>query len=378
MKNIKIKNFLFLTAWTIFLFYILLLNESELGYILDNRLMKPLVLGIVSFLSILKIIICDKYRTLQFIFIIILTIFISIVAYNSNNYNLIFFEFLIIASKGVDFKKIVQIDLIIRIICIIILCILCSENLINNYTAIINGNIKQAFGWLHPNTFGAVASIAILEYIYLNWEKLNLTKVLFAFVMICIVYLVSASRTNVYLISVIVIFSYFMKHFKRIRESNIIRKSCIYIYPIIAAISFFIVYLYKNNNNLGIILNEILTGRLYLANLFLDKYGLSLLGQPLNIITTRQALLTGTTASVLDMAYVRLIIQYGILYFILFIILNTKIQKNLVRNNKYPELMLIMYFAIIGLAENTVLNLYMNISLFLIMQTRESSALNEK
>lgn len=376
--RVESKNFFFLSAWSIFLFYVLIFNESELGYIMDNNIIKPLVFGIVFFLSIMKIFTCDKYKVTELFIIIILTIFIACVSYFSHNYNLILFEFLVIASKGIDFKKIVKLDMIIKIACILILFILCKKGVINNYTAIINGSIKQSFGWLHPNTFGAIASIVILEYIYLSWNKLNALRTLFVIALISLVYFLSSSRTNVYLITFTVIFSYLMKHFKIIRESKAVNKICIYIYPIVALASFIFVYLFKVDTNLGIVLNEILTGRLYLANLFLENYGLSLVGQPLNIVTTRQALLTGKTPVVLDMAYIRMVIQYGIFYFLFFLILNTKIQKKLFTEKKYSELMIMSYFAIIGLTENTVLNLYMNISLFLIMQEKEKSEKIEK
>lgn len=376
MKKININNFLFLSSWIIFLFYILLFNESELGYAIDNSIIKPMIFGIVLFISIIKIIVCNKYKLNNLIFIIALTVFMIIVSHLSNNYNLLLFEMLIIASKNVEFRKIVKIDMIIRIICIAILFLLCREGFINNYTATINGSLKQAYGWLHPNTFGAISSIVILEYLYLNWNKLTVLKAGFAATLIIIVFFISASRTNVYLITFTLFFSYFMKHFKFLRENRVINEICVYIYPIMAVVSFLLVFLYNKGYSIGVFLNDLTTGRLYLANLFYKEYGISMLGQPLKIITTRQALKYGLTPAVLDMAYMRLIIQYGVIYFIVFIVLNTLTQKKIIKQKKYPELMLMIFFAIIGLAENTVLYLYMNIGLFLIIQAREKSGEN--
>ncbi|MDE7137544.1 MAG: hypothetical protein K2O29_03685, partial [Ruminococcus sp.] len=52
----------------------------------------------------------------------------------------------ILSAKGIDFKKIIIFDMKLKLSIVIIVVELCLSGFIDNYSAEINGNFKQALG----------------------------------------------------------------------------------------------------------------------------------------------------------------------------------------------------------------------------------------
>ena len=70
--------------------------------------------------------------------------------------------------------------------------------------------------------------------------------------------------------------------------------------------------------------NEILTGRLYLASEFLRKYDINLFGNDVVTVGARVAKQQHTMAMILDNAYIRCVIFYGVVFSALIFILYSK------------------------------------------------------
>lgn len=85
-------------------------------------------------------------------------------------------------------------------------------------------------------------------------------------------------------------------------------------------LSFVLVYLYSSNLKIVGFFDELLSHRISLAYSILDNYGISLLGQYIPLVSTTEARRTGLTALVLDNAYMHLLLRYGVVLFVVFIL----------------------------------------------------------
>lgn len=365
-KNVTFGKSLFLFAWCILITYSLLVDNSEFVFIVSKEL-KRIVYIIVEFILFFKIIKYDRFRKNILFLLFLLALIISIVSVESKTSILILYLSIIIAGKNVDLRSFVKTDMAIRFIIFCILFILSITGVIKNYSAEINGTIKNGFGWIHPNTTAGILLLVLLEWMYIHWHKFTLKRWIITIVAVIFLFEYAAARTTLYAFALICIWSIIIR---RNKSFNTKYKSIGIIYtlayPICAGLSFFLMHIYSEGDIFGLVLNEMLTGRLAAATNFMNEYGLAIWGQSIETVSTRQSIISGASALILDMAYIRLGIEYGVIYMTLFILSFMYLSWKLYKYNYLPELMLVLYFSIVGIASTSTINFFMNYTLIFI------------
>lgn len=101
-------------------------------------------------------------------------------------------------------------------------------------------------------------------------------------------------------------------------------------------------------------LNSVFTTRIKSGYVFLRDYGTSFFGKEIETIGTRQALLIGEETKILDMGYLHLAINNGVIILILFLIMLTIIQIYAIKKNNLPLLLCNTYFIILGFTETYI------------------------
>ncbi len=216
-----------------------------------------------------------------------------------------------IASLNLDFKKIIKVDIIFKIALFIFIYFAYSTGNINKVYFVRDGIIRIAYGFNHPNTLGYFLLVSFFETIYLISDKINIKKVLVVFLLSAIVFYFTnkaGSRTSIQCLTIFLILfilKYLFDKFVKFRK----KKSNVVLYLMFLAftlVSFVCTIMYKNNNSLMIYINELLSDRLYLQNMFVSLYDINLFGNKINYFST------------LDNAYIRIVLNYGIFGWILY------------------------------------------------------------
>lgn len=323
---------------------------------------------------LLKAVFKDKYSPSNILVEFGIFVLVYIVARASVGSTLVLYGLFVISLKNVDLKMLLKADMKTRLIVLLSLFLLSITGVINNFSSTIGGNLKYSFGWSHPNSFAFQILVIAIEYIYIYKKKLKLKDVIVLSTIIFALILVSANRTAI-LSFVVFAILYLLAENGKLEHSKIVRKILVLITPICGILSWLLVYLYTSGNAFVKELNEILTGRLGLSVEFLRLYPISLWGTKIETVSTRQALLYGTQTHILDMSYIRLPLEYGVVFFALFIILFIAIQIKLEKCKMYKELIITVFFSLVGIASNSLLNPFSNISfLFIIMLINRRSS----
>ena len=204
-KKILKTELIFFIAYGIICTYILLIQKSELSYIINSKILEKIIYAAVAVLLSIKIVSSNKkIKKVTLLIILLITCLLTVSAIKSDGKLLILQIYMIICSRDINFKKIIKLDLIIRIASVAILFLLSNSGIINNYKSIINGLSKAAYGWQHPNMFGGIILTILLEIIYLVWNKKKLRNYYILFItIILILFKYSASRTQLYAFSVL-------------------------------------------------------------------------------------------------------------------------------------------------------------------------------
>jgi len=154
----------------------------------------------------------------------------------------------IVAIKNVDIKKIVKIDIVIKLI---FLCTHASLYLIDyllNYDAIKNLIIFSSKGASHalyfsnPNTVGAIVLLLVLDILFLK-KNLNKKHLALGFLALIISYLICRSRTPFFIYIIFIA----LQFVKNIKVTNLLGK---YTYFALGLITFIIINYLDSTNSI--------------------------------------------------------------------------------------------------------------------------------
>ena len=367
MREIRIsRKSIFLTAWTIMLIYTLFVQSSEFKYILPNSKLRLICSVTALILLLTKMVFFDRFKLSALLLILATVALAFIVSYKSAETKLALYICFIVAASGIDLEDIVKVDIKIRTAALIILMLCSSLGIISNYSRIINETLKIAFGWLHPNAFCGSVVLVVMEWIYLKWERFSFRHLFVITPIFVFLFFFSESRTTLYSSLFVIIWVLLKKKDSRLVSSRLMERIYKWITPLMAALSWAMLYLYMEKTKLGLILNEWLSTRLNWSQKYLLRYGVSLWGSNIETVSTHESEISGRARQIFDMAYIRLPIEYGIVYSVFFLLSFVMIARFLVNNNKNRELMLVLYFSLVGIGSTTTINIFNNYMLLLL------------
>ncbi len=369
------KAGLFHLGWALTLIFYLFIYSSELSINNSFSRLRDLTFLLVEVIW-LGAILLDKYRPGVFALMAGCAGVCLLVAMMSSNTQIpLLAVTFIIAAKGMDMEKFVAFDFKLRLLIFLALMVLSLAGVINNYSALINGSFKYAFGWKHPNTCASTLTLLALELMYLKWEKFRLRHWVLVLVVLVFMDQFCAARTSI--ISFLAVCLWFVL-VRKTKSSDglfarVFRFAQVNLYSLMALVSFALVLVYRKGSALGDKLNSVLTNRLYYGDLYLSEYGVSLFGQEIYTMGSRGAQASGASYSGLDMAFINMAVQWGAVYSVLFIALYTVLIYHLLKNKRYKEMLFVLFFAIVGFSSTAMLTFYRNFSLVFIWSAVEQT-----
>ncbi len=372
-KKIKIADLLFFFAWTIYLISYTFFKLSELSVMFDLSKVYKYIQILVGTIFLIKIIFVDKHRLKDLLIYFAIIVLFLINAYFADTEFLLFILLIVLASKNIDFKKFVQNDIKIRILLLFIIIFLCLIGFLPNFSRIINGIYKQSFGFAHPNVLCTYVVTILLEILYLN-KKINLIYIIFNIFILSVLYYFCNSRTSIYAYIIVFIMYIGIKNKEKFFNHKKISRLFCGLPIILFLLSIFCIYLYGIKNEFIIILNNLLTTRISSGYRFFSNYGITLFGSPIKTISTRAALLSGVSIDTIDMGYLKIAINNGLLISLVIIGVLVFLQKNAIKTNNYKILLISTYFIIVGFAEANICNVLLNfsfVSLFYLIDLRK-------
>lgn len=314
----------------------------------------------------------DKSPKKEFL-ISVLVLFFTFISWRIANNPTIFILFLfIINSRSIHLKKFVLFDCKLKTFFLLLIVGLYFLGFTNNYIMYRDsGIIRSSMGFSHPNIFGAFVFSIYCEYLYINHQKLR--TIFLIFLSLLVTFIISyfsdsrGSYLSVILLCGMVLF-YRFPIFK-VFDNKLVKTAINYSFVIFALFSVFLSLKYVPTSNFFLKLDSILSGRIKFGNMFLNDYSIKLLGNRLHLVGTYEAHLTGQRSLILDNSYIKLILQYGVIPFLIFMISYIKTSKIMYNKSDYVFVIIFFIYAIRGLTENILFGLYGNIFLLYLSKT---------
>lgn len=212
------------------------------------------------------------------------------------------------------------------------------------------GHIAYGFGFGNKNQFGIAIVIVLLSVIYIFYDKIKfLYLVIIAGIGLYLSYMYAQCTTAMLLVLFTLLIYEISKYAEKIFYviGKLVIPGCVFFS--------FITAIFYNKVSIFNYINSLSTGRIGLANAFLKKYPISLLGADIQI---------GSAA--LDNGYVLLYCTTGIVISMFFIYVYQKTMAWMCERKMKKEVLITIVFAILGISEGGFLNPFMNYSILFI------------
>ncbi|RHP34974.1 hypothetical protein [Lachnotalea sp. AF33-28] len=212
---------------------------------------------------------------------------------------------------------------------------------------------RYCLGYGHPNGLHCYLFLILCLYIYAYFDKIKIWQIVIAAVINISMFWLTASRTGVAAISLLLVLYLFVRYCSSIATSKIWMIGTIAGYLGIVVIS--VCAVIWNFNPVFAWLNKLLTGRIDLAHNYLFEYSVGLFGSKI------------PDGFYLDHGWIGVLMFWGIVWFIIY---QVAMLVLLYTSNKHGELavvIIILISALYGIAEFSVLEKVFRNLMFIFM-----------
>lgn len=296
----------------------------------------------VSFMLFLFNMFNQKYTLKKLVIIIVLGLISLYTSYKLNTLLFMINFMAMISIENTDIKKIVKIDLIIKLFYILLHMTLYFINYSIYSLGIVdavkfteNIGIRNSMFFTGPNAMAGLVFWLVIDYLYLNQNKKIYFKSLICIIPILLCYLFTKSRTFIIVYILYLTLLTFKKIFKKSDKLiNIIFK---YIPDILFITMLLIVSNYSlfiNKFNMVITqINTLLSSRLTYSVRAYNYYGFNLLTNTSSINLEQKF--------IIDNFYIRSVVSYGVIIFLIISIITKMVAKKATSFEKI--IIIIMY-----------------------------------
>ena len=324
-----------------------------------------LMLRISAAVLVLIKLMLDRHYSLGLLICLVTVGMVLLFAYIKSGYSHIFYLLIIcLGMRNVDEETIISLDFWTRIVLCLLVIVCGLTGIIENYiTYRTNSSVlRYSLGFNHPNTVASLALSLILEEAWINRRRTTGFYVVIVWTIAIITYLITANRTAVLIMVVFPVALLLVKD-QPVENSEKRNGGFAFatLFPVTAAFSYVAMILCRSSTFFRIV-DIALSNRFYNARVVFNSYGIPLLGQQVALVSVKAARLTNSSIALLDVAYLRLLIQAGPIVLVLLSMLYGSVMNHTWGKN-YLLALILYVFIIFGLCESGFNNVFMNFTL---------------
>lgn len=268
---------------------------------------------------------------------------------------------------SVDYKKAFRYLLNIRVLLLLVVIFASLVGIMNiNAISIVKGGTTSAvvgygLGYNHPNQLGCTVCVLLLMYACYKNEKIKYRNIALIGVIELIAYIVTKNRTGAFISALLVIALLLYKNkvaSKRI--INILEKSGKWIMPLCALLALGLPLMMASVSGRAKVvlyaINGIIGSRFTHSARVFENYSVPLFGGVIDF----DKLQTLYQYSIVDNGYLRLIYNFGIVGFAVFMVLYFLTVRKLIRKKEYIYIIAIILMSLMGITENVLRSFALN------------------
>lgn len=337
-----------------FLYYFLPLFATKLLNITADNIILQLV-AVCCFLVFLTYFVRIRVPSNIFQIYIVLGLYSTMLVFTCGKQGALFSVLTVILMRGIDLSRIVYKKCLgVGVIFVLLSCYLEKEGggVMLRY---INGEWTEI---VKRSNILFISYLAVMFLYILQKKDFLKWKVIIPFI-ICsyIMSIYTGSRTGMVIVVLFFLVAFALQ-FNLFRRT-IVKYLCIATPLICLGLSYFVASNYGKYEYLDI-LDMMTQGRVAQGYMFLNRYGLSIIGQHIEENFGSD----GGDFACLDSAYMDMLICEGVIFTIFWIVVSMKVIKYMWDQNRMIEVAILVTYAVYGMTETFLINCFLNISIF--------------
>lgn len=372
-----------------FLFYFLptFLSETTFSSAINNHWLRIITYAALPLLFF-KIYVLDHWSQKE-LFIISLLLIFSLIIWRTTHYpELLMITPFIIGARNVNFHDIIRWYFYLTVFLMLMVMAFSLIRIVPNlvYHSKLRPT-RYSLGMVYPSVIAAHYLFLALAYCYLKFGKLNVFDYLLIFVgdVVCML-LTNTKLDFVATLIVIPVMAIAQRAFQGKKWSKIIAAFWWMATPITATVMIFLSYFYNPSNHIFHKINSLLSGRLALGRQAFGKYDVNLLlGRTIvehsYAGVKGQKLASGSFQSnyfYIDSSYIRMILLWGLLAFIIVIFCLTFIALRSTARKTYILSAVILIASLSFMFEPHIVQIIYNPFLLALLSNNYFSGINKE
>lgn len=342
------------------------LNASLLNLVSLGTPLKILILGI-EIIFMMMILIGFMRKSLNNTLMKVCILLLLLLSFLNSGQNTILVTFLIVLTfYNYDFENLVLFLMVGQMIGVLLVLAAMNFGVISNLATVRLGVVRYSLGFLNPNTISNYLLAILLKYLYLRRNNIRILELIIINIPFFIIVNLTNSRTSIYLLLIfdlMLIISKYIITNKSLLIKWLFSANVLALFGSIV-VSFVMAIFYNQQSSIWNTLDTLLTNRVSSANTFWKTYGISLLGQQVELRNTFEAAQGNLSALILDNGILQLAIIYGLVIMVVVILFYWLSIRRMFSNRDSLMLMISIIYIIYGLNSGIVFSWEYNLSLF--------------
>lgn len=316
---------------------------------------------ICAILLIIKLL-CQKYSRTQMAGVVFVGLSVLASVYVSRDWNLALLFLFIVAGQRISLKKLAAISIPLIFGVVLVTILLASDGYISSkeiYRTTEGAvQLRTSLGFIHPNQFGQLVLAVCCSSAVLRFREFSIFDLAIYVCAAAIVYIYANSQTTVVCIILVAVLSLFARCVSSWKHAKFFLLLMTVIVVSCAMVSYFFMLFYDSNIAWMKSLDSVFSARFSLANYYYQHYPPVLFGRRIeNLVYISGSYVQNGP----DNAFVRMLLQDGIVPTILFLLLYIASAITLFHKRHFNACVLgIIIYAFVALMETNALHFAVN------------------
>ena len=278
----------------------------------------------------------------------------------SGNKTFGFYFLIIMAAKDLNARKIIKITCFVQGIYLAICIVLSQLGIIQDYIFDPNARGRHGMGFVWTTTAPILYFFFMMSYVYLRKKKMHTIEFVVLEIINYWLFVLTDARMSFYLSSCMLLFIFVMRFYWENKSYVKIVNMALVLSPIImCGIAIALHAGYDGTNERWNSLNSLLSGRLSLGYSGLEKYGVTLFGQPIRWIGYSHGAAAGTYNYV-DCSYLQILLENGAISLVLVVAAYVYVMYMAVKVKDFYLQTVILFIVVFSITEPRLMNLGFN------------------
>ncbi len=282
-----------------------------------------------------------EYLGREFMWLVGLAVVGGLVAIQTKDYSLLKLVVFMAAAKGVDFRRCIRVDAVVRSTVLVLAVTLSRWGTIEDFVFYsASGEVRHSMGFTHPNQLGMVCVILCLEILYLASFRLSVVRALVIVALLAIVDRWAVSRSAELVMALGLSLAVFNVLFSGALRSRFFVRIAQVGPFVMAGLTVGGVWLYRGGSHFGRALDELLSYRLSYIVYHFDLMNVRMFGNDISV-----------NSRTLDSWYAYVLLAQGLVVTVLYFVATPRLMRSMSDRGDWPLLAVFLCLFVYGASE---------------------------